>query len=165
MYRKDRWLYGALFFGTLVFLLLDIRQDLAQGSGWKHIAEEMAVFSFAIFGLLFLGWRHWQTRVSYRAMEQEVSRTRRDFENYKRETAYLTQGLGQKIQDQFRAWELTSAEKEVCQLLLKGLSTKEIASVRSTSEKTITQQLSSVYQKSGLKGRSELLAFFLEDLF
>jgi hypothetical protein len=35
---------------------------------------------------------------------------------------------------------------------------------RNTSEKTVRQQASAIYQKSNLSSRSELSAFFLEDL-
>ncbi len=48
--------------------------------------------------------------------------------------------------------------------LLKGLSLKEIASLRNTSERTVREQARSLYRKSGLPGRSSLSAFFLEDL-
>jgi DNA-binding NarL/FixJ family response regulator len=46
-------------------------------------------------------------------------------------------------------------------LILKGLSNKEIANVRSASEMTIKQQASAIYRKSGIANRSQLLAFFL----
>jgi len=48
--------------------------------------------------------------------------------------------------------------------LLKGMSLKEIANIRSTAEKTARVHAMSIYAKSGLSGRSELSAFFLEDL-
>jgi DNA-binding NarL/FixJ family response regulator len=48
---------------------------------------------------------------------------------------------------------------------LKGLSHKEIAEVRRTSERTVRQQAREVYGKAQLAGRAELSAFFLEDLF
>ena len=59
---------------------------------------------------------------------------------------------------------LTIAEKEVTFLLLKGLGFKEIATVRNTSERTARAQSIAIYAKAGLSGRSELAAFFLEDL-
>ena len=42
---------------------------------------------------------------------------------------------------------------------------KEIALARDTSEATIRQQAQTVYQKSGLSGRAELSAYFLDSLF
>jgi DNA-binding CsgD family transcriptional regulator len=68
------------------------------------------------------------------------------------------------IDRQFQRWKLTPAEAEVGMLLLKGLSHKEAAKVRSTAERTVRQQARSLYRKAGLTGRSELAAFFLEDL-
>jgi hypothetical protein len=52
----------------------------------------------------------------------------------------------------------------VAMLLLKGLGHKEAASVLDRSERTVRQHAVSVYRKSGLAGRAELSAFFLEDL-
>lgn len=68
------------------------------------------------------------------------------------------------LRDQFVLRNQLSLEKEVAFLLLKGLSLKEIAEVRQTVEKTARLQATAVYEKSGLAGRSELSAFFLEDL-
>lgn len=39
-----------------------------------------------------------------------------------------------------------------------------IAQLRNTAEKTVRSQSVAIYSKSGLAGRSELAAFFLEDL-
>jgi len=52
----------------------------------------------------------------------------------------------------------------VALMLLKGLSHKEIAAQRGTSEGTVRQQALSIYRKTGLSGRSTLAAFFLEGL-
>ena len=76
----------------------------------------------------------------------------------------MLRGLGAAIDAQFDRWGLSSAEREIALLLLKGLSHKEIAVVRQTSEKTVRQQSLAVYRKAGLSGRAELSAFFLEDL-
>ena len=72
--------------------------------------------------------------------------------------------MGEAIDHQFTRWSLSPAEREVGLLLLKGLSHKEIAEIRSTSETTIRQQALAIYRKSGLHSRTELSAFFLEDL-
>ncbi len=74
-------------------------------------------------------------------------------------------GLGQAIQQQFRCWQLSTSEADVAMLMLKGLSHKEIANLRNSSWATVRQQATAVYSKSGLSSRTELAAFFLEDLF
>ena len=80
------------------------------------------------------------------------------------ETRALLKGLGEAIDRQFSTWKLTEAEREIGLLLLKGLSLKEIAGVRVTSERTIRGQARSIDAKAGLSGRAALAAFFLEDL-
>lgn len=70
---------------------------------------------------------------------------------------------GEVIREQLNAWQLTTSEQQVALLLLKGLSFDEIASVRDTKEKTVRQQASSIYRKSGLNGRHEFAAWFFED--
>lgn len=49
-------------------------------------------------------------------------------------------------------------------LLLKGLSLKEIAAIRATTERTIRAHARSLYSKAGVTGRAALSSFFLEDL-
>jgi DNA-binding CsgD family transcriptional regulator len=72
-------------------------------------------------------------------------------------------GLGKAIEAQFSRWNLTGAERDVALLLLKGLSHKEIATIRASSERTVREQARALYAKAGLTGRSALSAFFLED--
>ncbi len=83
---------------------------------------------------------------------------------WRSESRSLLNGLGQAIEAQFSRWNLTDAEREVALLLLKGLSTKEIAAVRAVSERTIREQSGAIYTKASLTGRAALSAFFLEDL-
>ena len=85
-------------------------------------------------------------------------------QKWKRVSKTYLDGLSVEINKQLDKWELTEAEKRVGFLLLKGLSIKEIADLRKTSEKTVRTQANSIYSKSGLPGRSALSAFFLEDL-
>jgi DNA-binding NarL/FixJ family response regulator len=94
----------------------------------------------------------------------EVTRWAEDAQRWNQEAHQVLQGLGAAIDRQFNRWSLTPAEREVALLQLKGLRHKEIAELRSTSERTVRQQALAVYRKSGLSGRSDLAAFFLEDL-
>jgi DNA-binding CsgD family transcriptional regulator len=85
-------------------------------------------------------------------------------QRWRAEARTLLNGLGEAIEKQFSLWNLTEAEREVALLLLKGLSLKEVATVRAVSERTIREQARSIYSKSGVTGRAALSAFFLEDL-
>jgi len=85
-------------------------------------------------------------------------------QRWRSESRALLNGLGEAIDAQFTRWKLTDAEREVALLLLKGLSTKEVAAVRGGSERTVREHARSIYAKAGLTGRAALSAFFLEDL-
>lgn len=66
------------------------------------------------------------------------------------------------IDDDFSAWNLSSAERDVAWFMLRGLPLKEIAALRGTSERTVRQQAQSIYRKADLEGRSDLAGRVLE---
>lgn len=68
------------------------------------------------------------------------------------------------LEEHFTAWHLTPAERDVALFLVKGLSTKEVAELRGTSEGTIKAQTNAIYRKAGVAGRPQLLSLFIEDL-
>lgn len=68
------------------------------------------------------------------------------------------------LEEQFAAWALTPAERDVALFAIKGLSTAEIAGLRGTSEGTIKAQTNAIYRKAGVTGRPQLLSLFIEDL-
>ena len=74
-------------------------------------------------------------------------------------------GLKGAMDKQFLDWRMTGAEREVGLLMLKGLSHKEIAALRATTEATVRQQAQSIYRKAHLPGKTAFSAYFLEDLF
>lgn len=68
------------------------------------------------------------------------------------------------MQERFAEWGLTPSEKDVALFAIKGMSTAEIATLRSTSEGTVKAQTNAIYRKAGVSGRSQLLSLFIEDL-
>ena len=68
------------------------------------------------------------------------------------------------IGEQFDEWEATEAERDVGQLILRGLSHKEIARIRNTSEATVRQQAQSLYRKANLPNKGAFSAYFLDDV-
>ncbi len=99
-----------------------------------------------------------------RALNERLSQANQQKREAEQELAERVHGVSGHINDEFTKWQLTKAEKEVGLLLLKGLTFKEIAEVRSKSERTVRQQAGAIYAKSSLANRNDLAAYFLEDL-
>lgn len=68
------------------------------------------------------------------------------------------------IYRKFNDWGLSPSEHEVALMLIKGFSAQEIADLRSTRPGTVKSQSSAIYQKAEVRGRNELIAYFVEDL-
>ena len=155
--RRSIWAAVFLFAAIATLMLVDLIVDYLEGASWMHLVSELLVLLVAAAGASLL-WR--QLRES-RAV---LARVREDAEHWRAENRALLQGLSAAVERQFERWQLTPAEAEIGLLLLKGLSHKEIAAVRRTSERTIREQARALYRKAGLSGRASLSAFFLEDL-
>lgn len=151
---------------ALIALLatVDLLVDLRDGvTAWHFLAEAVAAAT-ACFGAFYLLRGAWELRRRLDVQARDFSTFRQQAEVWRAESRNYVEGLSLAIARQLDQWQLSDAEKEVAFLLLKGLSLKDIAAARRTTEKTARVQSSAVYAKSGLSGRSELSAFFLEDL-
>lgn len=68
------------------------------------------------------------------------------------------------MEERFKEWSLTPAERDVALFAIKGMSTNEIATLRSTSDGTVKAQTAAIYRKAGVSGRPQLLSLFIDDL-
>lgn len=143
---------------------IDMAVDLRQGVSLWHVLAEAGVALAACIGVALLLRGAWRLRRQLDVQGRDFSAFRQQAESWRAGSKKYLEGLSHSIGLQLDQWQLSAAEKEVAFLLLKGLSLRDIARVRGTSEKTARVQSSAVYAKSGLAGRSELSAFFLEDL-
>jgi DNA-binding CsgD family transcriptional regulator len=147
--------------GGAIDLVLDAPDDWLS----PHVLYEVVLIAVGMTASIVL-WRGWVTSrrrlvettrmLTERAAERDVWRANAE--------AALA-GLGRAIDERFTAWGLTPTECDVALQLLKGRSHKQIAFASGRSERTVRQHAVSVYEKSGLRGRAELAAFFLEDVF
>lgn len=160
-----------LYFFILLLLvgltnLVDFYVDLSEGSDYFHLIMEGFLAIAAIGGLILLlreaRLRRQQLEVltsldlRLQKTEQSLNETQAELQRHRHEYIKI-------IQRQFGDWGLTAGEKDVAMLLLKGLSFEEIAAVRKTKEKTVRQQASNIYKKSGINGRHAFSAWFFED--
>jgi DNA-binding CsgD family transcriptional regulator len=118
----------------------------------------MAAVAWITFGLREL-------RTEQAALRADVARAVALGEDWRAASRAALDDLGAAIQRQFDAWALTRAEADIAGLMLKGVPLRDIALLRHTSESTIRQQAQAIYRKSGLSGRAEFAAYFLESLF
>lgn len=157
-------LAALLLTGIAVLVVLDLVSDYGEGGSRIHLALELLVLVLATSGAA-RGWRQLlRARADLRRLRADLEDTRARATRWRSENETLMRGLGAAIDAQFRDWALTPAEAQVGLLLLKGLSLREIAAVRETSERTVREQARALYRKADLPGRAALSAFFLEDL-
>lgn len=154
----------AFFLAILILVASDLVLDYGEGTHWLHLLIETSILVAAVVGLV-MGWRRFlAAKAESRLLKRDLERALDEARRWREESRALIDGLGVAIDRQFQRWQLTPAEAEVGVLLLKGLTHKQVAEVRDTSERTVRQQARLLYRKAGLAGRSELAAFFLEDL-
>jgi DNA-binding CsgD family transcriptional regulator len=156
---------AVVLFGLIAGLIgLDVASDYQAGSETGHLVTEGVVMTLALAGAAVLWRQLGLARHQAAQLAGDLAAARKEAERFRAEAQEALRGLGEAIDRQFARWALTAAEREIGLLILKGLSHREIATARSTSENTIRQQALSIYRKSGLRNRSDLSAFFLEDL-
>jgi DNA-binding CsgD family transcriptional regulator len=152
-------------FAFIAFLMaVDTIIDYRQNGSFVAQTFEMLVFVLALAGIAIHGWQLATARSQSERLGRELTQTRAEAQRWSREAQDVLKGLGAAIDRQFDKWGLSPAERDVALLQLKGLRHKEIAELRKTSERTVRQQALSIYRKAGLSGRTDLAAFFLEDL-
>ena len=168
---RDRWAPWLLA-AIALLVVLDLIADGLDLGDPLHLPLEIAAVLLGAGGALWLRTRAERARRRHVAAlaerlaiaRENAGRAAEEAARWRAEADEALRGLGAAIDRQCDRWELSAAEREVAMLLLKGLAMKEIAEARGTSERTARQQALAVYRKSGLGGRAELAAFFLEDL-
>ena len=163
----DRMLRTLLVFvlvATIVGGGIDLMLDAPDSWRSPHVIYEVALILVAAmtFVLLWRGW--WQSRQTLADTRHVLAERAAERDAWRASAEAALAGMGRAIDERFDAWGLTAAERDVALSLLKGQSHKQIAYATGRSERTVRQHAVAVYQKSGLNGRAELSAFFLEDI-
>jgi len=143
--------------------IVDVITDITLNVPLWHIIEEGVIVllsgTLAIFLIVEMHRRTKRLKsltFSLKEAENTVHKITEQFKGARHQYSEV-------IQQQFEEWELSQSEKEVAMLMLKGLNFQEISTVRNTKEKTARHQASTIYSKTGLVGRHELSAWFIED--
>jgi len=136
------------------FFLWDVTSDglayTATGRLDLHFGIEAAATSALLAGILF------EIRVLARLLRRKA--------HLERQASLAARAFHEVIEEHFRDWLLTAAERDVAHFMIKGLSISEIAELRGSAEGTVKAQLNAIYRKAGVSNRGEFLSLLIEDL-
>ena len=150
--------------GVLSFIIEDLHFDLQQGVPASHIGTELIFLALLLIGVIGTIVQLRAAMRRQRDLQRDLRTTREDAERWRSEAEALARRVGAAVDEHFSEWGLTSAEKEIALLVLRGLSYKEVASVRGTAERTVRHQALAIYRKAGVAARAEMAAVFLQDV-
>jgi DNA-binding NarL/FixJ family response regulator len=146
-----RWVFLAaagLQFGCGLVFLADLisewRADFVHAS-----IELVAVIALSLGAGLFL-------RESLKLMRRNT--------RIERELEAASGAFQTVLEHHFNDWGLSTAERDVALLTIKGVSIADIAQMRGTQQGTIKAQSTAIYRKSGVSSRAELVSVMIEEL-
>lgn len=157
-----------LIMAFLLFVVVasgaDLMADFSHGADTSHVIQEGFIMGIALLSLCWMLLRLIRNNSEITQLYEELDAIKNMPQPTSQQFIDAKRQLAQVIVQQFETWKLSKSEQEIGQLLLKGFSLKEIATLRGTAEKTIRQQASAIYKKAGLVGRHAFSAWFIEDL-
>lgn len=145
--------------------VVDVILDQPQSWTSTHVLIEVGLILLSLGSAVYLGTGWYRTGARLDRAHDALDQHREAQRIWESQAREWTRGLRGAVEDQLSAWTLTRAERETAMMLLRGHSHKEIAALAGKSERTVRQHAVAVYRKSGLGGRAELAAFFLESVF
>lgn len=160
-----RLLISGFLFLAVIGGAVDLVLDRPTSWWTLHVGFELVLVVLSLTFAIVV-WRGWSgTIVRLQASQSELAARESERDAWRRSAQQALEGFSHAIDRQFATWNLTPAEREVAFALLQGRGHKEIAlRTGGRSERTVRQQAVSVYRKSGMRGRAELAAYFLQDL-
>lgn len=164
--KKDKVFILSSAFLVLVGILsiIDVFMDKSDQLSTAHIIGEFFLIFLSFSGSFYFISQASFYRESTVKLKTQVHTLEKKNSHYLEQVQLFKTGLSEAIDEEFNLWKLTPSEKEVGIMLIKGMSYREISEARNISERTARNQGSSLLSKAGLKNKSELIAYFLEDL-
>lgn len=145
--------------------MIDVLADIKEGIPFKHWLHEVVIAIMALIFILYKVSLAFKRDQAIFEIQEKVNLANQEIDYYKKQIGQYKSGVSGLLEQQFKIWGLTQSEADVALLLIKGLSMKEVAEARGSSESTVRQQSASIYKKSNLENRNQLASYFLEDIF
>jgi DNA-binding CsgD family transcriptional regulator len=158
-----------IFFVLLLLLIFDIVDGLTSDEIARSSFLELIILStheivtiFLVVTGLYLLWNWYQdANFEIDILSENIQTLDSKLQLSEQQLSSYKESLNSLLQGYFKKWSLSKSEAEVCCYLIKGLTIKDIAKQRSTSERTVRNQATTVYDKANVAGRHELAAVFL----
>lgn len=140
------------FFGFDV--VLDIVEHRVKGT--TYAVGELVHLIFEMLAVLGLGYAVTMLRAYLRLLRAEAEHIR--------ETINMLRGnFDEVLLTKFDDWGLTTAERDVTLLIIRGLSVADIAAARNTAQGTIKAQSTSIFRKIGVGSKTELMSLIIDE--
>lgn len=155
----------------LVYAWILILVAIAEGiDGVIDFLEEGLTLGVFVDGLIILlvfgGCTYilYSAAVDLRRSRASIRELQLENEEFRRRNPAALNLMWEAIQNQFKQWNLSSTESQIAEHLIRGYSSKQIAAMLDKSERTVRNQARAVYEKSGMTGRNDLAAFFIQEV-
>jgi DNA-binding CsgD family transcriptional regulator len=167
-YYKEKLTLTYLLSAVFLLIVADITFDFLEGLPMKDMAFDLILEGTILLLVLFTAnyvWKKFTTEIENKeSVEQDLEQTKKLAILWEKKSKHFIQEFQAHVTTQFNEWNLSKSEKEIAILVLQGNSSKEISAIRFTSERTIRNQCRAIYEKSELGGKSDLSAYFLNEL-
>lgn len=162
-------LYMMFMLVNILFGIMDLVFDAnIIKADWHHALHhilEIVYILFALGSTSYL-WITYKNSLSLlKKSETAAKNLLQDRDHWRGKHENLINGMQSAIVTQLKKWQLSDSEIAVALFLMRGYSHKQISGLLEKSEKTVRNQSLAIYKKTGMNGRSELTAFFIEDIF
>jgi len=154
--------YIAILFGLFV---LDMLWDWHEKISNLHFFTDILI----VIGIFFIATmfvsRFQKDNRSLTHLNKRLNIKHHQLQQRKTDIDKAKHGIAVHIQQVFQEWKLTTTERDIAMLIVKGFSFNEIARMKHKSVRTVRDQAAVIYKKANVKNRIELTSYFVEDLF
>lgn len=158
MSRNAVFLGMAVLLGCMAFFGFDVVADIVEHGlqGTSYTAGELVHLVFEMMAVAGLWYAAVTLRAYLRLLQAEAGRSR--------ETIHMLRGnFDAVLREKFEEWGLTTAERDVTLLIIRGLSVADIAAARHTAHGTIKAQSTSIFRKIGVGSKTELMSAIIDE--
>lgn len=167
-YYKEKMTLTYFLIAILLLLMLDLGIDFFAGMPLRTYIFEIALEGTIITTIFFMTryiWRKFAFEKEERAnIEKDLKKTKMIADEWEHKSKALMNEFQGLILRQLDLWGLSKSEKEIALMILQGKSSKEIATYRFTSERTIRNQCRAIYEKTKTSGKIGLITYFFSQL-